>query len=83
LAIGIAECEGRGWIVAATLRRELDWIVTKSLEKDRRRRYQTASDFARDVERYLNDKPIEARPPTRLDRLSKWSRRHRPVVWSA
>jgi WD40 repeat protein/predicted Ser/Thr protein kinase len=65
------------------LRRELDWIVMKALQKDRTRRYPTASDFARDIERYLGDEPIEARPPTLADRLAKWCRRHRPVVWAA
>ena len=65
------------------LRRELDWIVMKALEKDRTRRYQTASDFARDIERYLNDEPIEARPPTLAGRAAQWSRRHRPLVWAS
>ena len=65
------------------LRGDLDWIVMKALEKDRARRYQSAADFARDVQRYLNDEPIEARPPTLADRAAKWSRRHRPLVWSA
>ena len=64
------------------LRRDLDWIVMKALEKDRTRRYQTASDFARDIERYLADEPIEARPPTLADRAAQWARRHRPLVWS-
>ena len=45
------------------LQRDLDWIVMKALQKDRTRRYQTASDFARDIERYLHDEPVEARPP--------------------
>ena len=39
--------------------------------------------FAADIERYLADEPIEARPPTLADRAAKWARRHRPVVWSA
>ena len=65
------------------LRGELDWIVMKALEKDRTRRYETASDFARDIQRYLHDEPVEARPPTLADRLAKWCRRHRPVVWAA
>jgi len=69
--------------LSRALRRELDWIVIKALEKDRTRRYQTASDFARDIQRYLDDEPIEARPPTLFDRAAKWARRHRPVVWSA
>ncbi len=62
---------------------ELDWIVMKALEKDRARRYQTASDFAEDIQRYLADEPILARPPSLTDRAAKWARRHRPVVWAA
>jgi dipeptidyl aminopeptidase/acylaminoacyl peptidase len=54
----------------------------KALEKDRARRYQTASDFARDIQRYLHDEPIEARPPTLSDRAAKWARRHRTVLGS-
>ena len=65
------------------LQRDLDWIVMKALQKDRTRRYQTASDFARDIERYLHDEPVEARPPTLANRLAKWARRHRPLVGSA
>ncbi len=44
---------------------ELDWIVMKALEKDRTRRYESASDFAKDIQRYLDDDPVEACPPTR------------------
>src|SRR5262249_46721653 len=43
---------------------ELDWIVMKALEKDRNRRYETASAFAADVQRYLNDEPVLACPPS-------------------
>jgi len=68
--------------LSQVLRRDLDWIVMKALQKDRTRRYQTASDFARDIQRYLSDNPIEARPPTLADRAAKWARRHRPMVWS-
>ena len=46
------------------MRGELDWIVMKALEKDRTRRYQTASDFGRDVERYLKGDVVEACPPS-------------------
>src|SRR5205823_5482708 len=42
---------------------DLDWIVMRCLEKDRARRYQTANGLARDVQRYLSDEPVEARPP--------------------
>jgi eukaryotic-like serine/threonine-protein kinase len=45
-------------------RGELDWIVMKALEKDRNRRYETASSFAADVQRYLHDEPVQACPPS-------------------
>jgi hypothetical protein len=69
--------------LSGLLRRDLDWIVMKALEKDRAQRYQTASDFARDIQRYLADEPIEARRPTTRDRLAKWVRRHRRIVSTA
>ena len=47
-----------------SMRGELDWIVMKALEKDRRRRYETANDFAADVMRHLTDQPVEACPPS-------------------
>ncbi len=65
------------------LRGDLDWIVMKALEKDRARRYESASALAADVERHLANEPIEARPPTLADKAGKWARRHRPVVWAA
>jgi serine/threonine protein kinase len=46
------------------MRGELDWVVMRCLEKDRSRRYDTASGLAKDVERYLKDEPVEARPPS-------------------
>jgi serine/threonine protein kinase len=46
------------------LRGDLDWIVIKALEKDRTRRYQTALGLAVDVQRYLADEVISARPPS-------------------
>jgi eukaryotic-like serine/threonine-protein kinase len=48
------------------LRGDLDWIVMKALEKDRSRRYETANGLARDVQRYLADEPVVARPPSKL-----------------
>jgi len=62
---------------------ELDWIVQRCLEKDRDRRYETASNLARDVERYLADEPIEARPVHAGYRLKKFLRRHRGPVLAA
>src|SRR5262245_64772661 len=46
------------------LRGELDWIVMKALDKDRSRRYETANGLARDVQRYLCNEVVEARPPS-------------------
>jgi WD40 repeat protein/serine/threonine protein kinase len=62
------------------VRGELDWIVMRALEKDRTRRYETASSLARDIERYLHDEPVEACPPTVGYRLRKLVRRHRGPV---
>jgi tetratricopeptide (TPR) repeat protein len=62
---------------------ELDWIVMKALEKDRRRRYQTAISFARDIERYLADEPVEASPPSAIYRLRKFLRRNKSQVAAA
>jgi serine/threonine protein kinase/TolA-binding protein len=60
-----------------TIRGELDWIAMKALEKDRRRRYQTANDFAADLMRYLTHQPVEACPPSGWYRLAKYARRNR------
>src|SRR5579871_3440746 len=54
-------------LLAKLVRGELDWVVMKCLEKQRTRRYDSAGGLARDVERYLNDEPIEARPPSRSE----------------
>src|SRR5207302_5307834 len=54
------------------VRGELDWIVMKALEKDRNRRYDTASAFAADVQRYLADEPVLAGRPTARYRLRKF-----------
>ena len=63
------------------VRGELDWIVMKALEKDRRQRYETANGLARDIERYLRDDPVEACPPSSIYRLKKFVRRNKgPVV---
>ena len=58
------------------IRGELDWIVMKSLEKERKRRYATANEFAADIERYLNGEPVSASPPSVIYRLRKTCRRH-------
>jgi WD40 repeat protein len=61
-------------------RGELDWIVMKALEKDRNRRYETASAFAADVQRYLNDEPVLACPPSTWYRFRKFARRNKAVL---
>jgi tetratricopeptide (TPR) repeat protein/serine/threonine protein kinase len=58
-------------------RGELDWIVMKALDKDRNRRYETASAFAADVQRYLHDEPVLACPPSALYRFGKFARRNK------
>jgi serine/threonine protein kinase/tetratricopeptide (TPR) repeat protein len=63
-----------------TIRGELDWVVMKALEKDRRRRYETANDFAADVMRYLTDQPVLACPPSAGYRLRKFVRRNKGPV---
>jgi len=59
------------------LRGDLDWIVLKAIERDRRRRYETANALGLDIQRYLDDKPIVARPPTSVYLTTKFIRRHR------
>ncbi|MDG2011996.1 MAG: protein kinase, partial [Pirellulaceae bacterium] len=62
------------------LRGDLDWIVLKALDKDPDRRYETAASLADDIEHYLNEEPIDARPPTRLYLATKFARRNRVAV---
>ncbi len=56
---------------------DLDWIVMKSLEKNRTRRYESATAFALDVQRHLGHEPVVARPPSVAYRTGKLLRRHR------
>lgn len=65
------------------LRGDLDWIVLKAMEKDRTRRYETASALALDVENHLNDEPVIARPPSTGYRIGKFMRRHKGGVVGA
>src|SRR5262249_46350760 len=66
--------------LSTLLRGELDWIVMKALEKDRKRRYETANGFATDIQRYLADEPVQACPPSALYRLKKFMRRNKGPV---
>jgi serine/threonine protein kinase len=65
------------------VRGELDWIVMKALEKDRGRRYETANAFARDVQRYLHDEPVEACPPSAGYKLHKFVRKNKRMFVTA
>jgi WD40 repeat protein/serine/threonine protein kinase/tetratricopeptide (TPR) repeat protein len=69
--------------LSGLVRGELDWIVMKALEKDRRRRYETANGLALDVQRYLADEPVLAGPPSTTYRLRKFARRNRGVLTAA
>lgn len=69
--------------LTALLRGELDWVVMKCLEKQRERRYETASGLARDIQRYLANEIVEARPPSRSYRLKKFVSKYRGQVISA
>jgi tetratricopeptide (TPR) repeat protein len=65
------------------VRGELDWIVMKCLEKERGRRYETANALARELQRYLSDEVVEARPPSAGYRLRKFARRNKGRVVAA
>ncbi|MEL7337281.1 MAG: serine/threonine-protein kinase, partial [Planctomycetota bacterium] len=65
------------------LRGDLDWIVMKALEKDRDRRYDTAAGMADDLQRYLNNEAIVARPPSAHYKLKKFVDRNRTLVAGA
>jgi eukaryotic-like serine/threonine-protein kinase len=69
--------------LAQTVRGDLDWIGMKALEKDRTRRYATAAAFSQDVEYFLSNEPVLARPPSNLYRLRKMVRRRRGAVFAS
>ena len=63
---------------------DLDWIVLKALEKDPARRYESAGSMAEDLFRFLQHKPVEARPPSLTYLMRRFTRRHRgPVLGGA
>ncbi len=62
---------------------ELETIVRKAMSKEPAERYATAKELADDLRRFLEDKPIRARPPSPRQLLMKWARRHRAVIWTA
>lgn len=66
--------------LVSILRGDLDWITLKALEKDRARRYGAPSELAADIQRYLRNEPVTARPASTFYRMSKYIRRHRVGV---
>jgi non-specific serine/threonine protein kinase/serine/threonine-protein kinase len=84
LAAGIAAERGlKPAQLAEHLRDDLDWIVGRAIADDRDQRYATVADLAADLNRYLNDQPVEARPPSVGYRAGKFVRRHRVTVFAA
>jgi non-specific serine/threonine protein kinase/serine/threonine-protein kinase len=69
--------------LSGLVRGELDWIAMKALEKDRTRRYESAAALGREIQRYLDDEPVEACPPSLSYRLRKSVRKHRNLVATA
>ncbi len=77
----VAECRRADTRKLRTLLRgDLDWITMKCLEKDRSRRYATASALAEDIQRHLDDEPVTAGPPSAVYRWRKFARRYRAAV---
>jgi len=62
------------------LKGDLDWIVMKAMDTERTRRYETVNGLAMDLQRYLDDEPVVARPPSTGYRLSRFARRNRAAV---
>lgn len=66
-----------------SLRGDIEVIIAKCMMKEPEARYRSADEFAVDLERYLSDQPIQARPASALYRLRKFTKRHLPAVTSA
>jgi hypothetical protein len=66
--------------LAKKLHKELEWIPLKAMRKERAERYRSASEFADDIENYLNGAPLIAGPPSNVYRLKKLVRRNRALV---
>jgi serine/threonine protein kinase len=66
-----------------TIPLDLETIVLKAMVREPAERYASAADLAADLRCYLEDRPIRARRPTLRQKLARWSRRHKPIVWTA
>ena len=86
LAESLAQSESaslsRPGVSPRALRGDLDWIVLKALEKDPGRRYESAGAMAEDLVRFLQHRPIEARPPSMTYAMLRFTRRHRGPVFT-
>ena len=69
--------------LSSLVRGELDWIAMKALEKERGRRYETATGLATDLQHYLADEPVQACPPSAVRRLRRFIRRNRVFLGTA
>ena len=69
--------------VGSSLSKDLDLITLRALEKDPRRRYPSAAEFADDLQRFLNHEPVHARPPTPAYLVGRWIRRNRKAFAAA
>lgn len=79
----VASCRGEtpeSWL--RQLRGDLDWIVLRAVEKEPDRRYPSVAALSADLERFLGDEPVDARPPSRLYRIRKFVRRNRAFTSS-
>jgi Tol biopolymer transport system component len=83
----LIEVAGRRHVEPAALAKlvqgDLDWIVMKAMDKDRRRRYSSASELVSDIARYSRDEPIIARPPSAAYRLRKFAKRRKGYLAAA
>lgn len=66
--------------LARTLKGDLDWIVLKAMARERELRYETVNALTMELERYLSNEPVRARPPSALYRTRKFVRRHRAAT---
>lgn len=64
----------------ADIKEDLDWIVIKAMAKDRQTRYETVNGLARDIQRFLDDEPILARPPSKIYPIIKFIQRNKIIV---
>jgi eukaryotic-like serine/threonine-protein kinase len=69
-------------LLCKLIRTDLDWIVMKTLEKNRKRRYESVSEFAADIKRHLNHEPVQAGRPSTVYKVQKFIKRNRVLVAS-